>query len=114
MGLNGFDSPELKVAFLTVNVANTDIPPGPLESFAQQTCISEAIFHYFSITTETQADQVIILANDLHSRTREVQGEGLLGATEVVQLEDEVFRQIRTITPNGPSKPCINQAKFMS
>jgi hypothetical protein len=45
------------------------------------------------IAFETKVDEVVILGNNLSTRSREVQRIRLLSATEIVKLENKVLRQ---------------------
>lgn len=54
----------------------------------------EGILHYCPVAGETEMNEIVVLSNDLRTRAREVQSERLLGAAKVVELEDQVLRQV--------------------
>lgn len=53
-------------------------------------------------------NQVVILRNDLGTRSREVEGVRLFGSTQVMQFENEVFREKTFIPPNDPAHTSID------
>lgn len=100
--------------FFPVDIAQTDKPSSPFQSFAQQSCICQTVFHDLSIPIEPKADQIIVLANYLCSRPGEVQRISLLSAPEVIKLEDELFWQIGAVSPDYPTQSRIHEAVLMS
>src|SRR5579862_478349 len=56
-----------------------------------------------AVAFETEPQKIVILANDLTGRTRKVQREGRHIAAEIVDVENELFRQIRMIAPYHPA-----------
>jgi len=51
----------------------------------------------------SEADQVVILSDDLAGRPREIDGERRHGAAEVIHVKDEVRVQIRCLPPDDPT-----------
>ena len=49
-------------------------------------------------------DEVVVLDDDLGAWAGEVKCVGLLGAAEVVELEDEVFGEEGLVTPDDPAE----------
>ncbi len=101
-------------SFLAVNIAHANIPPAGFQNLAEKACIGEAILHDGAETVETQVDEVIILGNDLSSRTGEVEGVRFFSASKVMKLEDEVLGQIGLIAPNDPPNAGVHQAELMA
>ena len=59
-------------------------------------------------------DEVIILHDNLCAGPREVERERLLGAAEVVELEDEMLGEITNIAPDNPTYTGSYQTVFVS
>ena len=59
-------------------------------------------------------NQVEVLRDHLSSGTREVQREGLLGASEIMKFEDELLGQVRLIPPDDPSEASVDEPKLMT
>lgn len=75
-----------------MNVANADIPSGRLQALAKQSGIIQAIFHDFSVSRESEMDEIAVLGDYLSTRPGEIKSVGLFCSAEVVELEDEVLR----------------------
>jgi hypothetical protein len=56
-----------------------------------------------------QTDQLVVLAQDLGSSTREVEGKGSLVSTEVVDVEDQLGRQVLGVTPDAPANTGVDE-----
>ena len=107
------DPLERKLALLPMNVADADIPPARLQRLAQQPRVRHAILHDAPIPRKPQVDEVKVLRDDLRARPRKVQRVRLLRAAEVVQLEDEVFWQLRLVAPDDEADACEAEAKLV-
>ena len=103
-----------KHALLAVDIADASIPSGSLECLGQQSCVTHAAFHDSSVAIEAKVDEVVVLANDLSARSREIQGVALFRATQVVQLKDQMFGKIRLVSPDDPANTRIDKTEFMS
>jgi hypothetical protein len=47
-------------------------------------------------------DEVEVLSDDLGARAGEVEGVGLFGAAEVVELENQVLGEVGLVAPDDP------------
>jgi len=55
------------------------------------------------ITVTAQTHEGVVLGRDLASRPREVQSERRHVTAQVFHAEDQVFRQVVRVSPNGPA-----------
>ncbi len=55
-----------------MDVANADIPSAGLNSFAQEPCVTQTVFHDFSETVESKVNKIVILRDNLGTRTGEI------------------------------------------
>ena len=101
------------LAFLPVDIADTNVPTCCLERLAQQSCICKTVFHDISITVEPQMNEIIILRDDLGARAGEVQGIGFFCSTKIVQLKDQVFGKVRLVTPDDPANARIDKTELV-
>jgi len=65
------------------------------------------------ITLLSQADQLIILTNNLRCTLGEVECEGSLVGAEVVDVEDEFLREVLGRTPQNPTNTRIDKAVLL-
>lgn len=61
-----------------------------------------------------QAQELVVLADDLGGSAREVEGDAALQRTQVIAVEYEVLRQRLGIAPNGPAQPRVHQAVLVT
>src|SRR4029077_4108708 len=66
-----------------------------------------------AVAFETEAQKIVVLADDLAGRAREVQREGRHVAAQIVDVKNQLFRQIRTIAPYHPADTERRQAKLV-
>src|ERR1700744_1166513 len=59
-------------------------------------------------------NQVVVLADNMGSWTREVECERLLGATEIVGLENQFFGQELDVAPDDPAYASVDEPKFVA
>lgn len=104
---------ECMLALLAVNVGHARVPASCFQGFAQQPRVRQSILHDLSVTIETEVDQVVVLRNDLSTWTRKVQCVRLFRAAEIVELEDQMFRQVTFVSPDDPANTSVHQAEFM-
>lgn len=57
------------IAFFAVDVADTDIPSGFLKGFAQEARVAHAVLHDVSKAAEAKMDEIVVLTDDLGTRT---------------------------------------------
>lgn len=74
-----------------------------LHSSCQVVCRPGQIEHDAPITLFAETNHLIVLSNHIRSTAREVEGEGSLVGTQVVDVEDEFLWQELGITPDDPS-----------
>ena len=55
-----------------------------------------------------KTDHLVILTNDLRGAFGEVEGEGGLISTEVVNVEDELFGEVFRGTPDDPANAGVD------
>ncbi len=66
--------------------------------------------HYFGVALAAQADEVVVLGHDLRRPPREVQAEVGVRPAQVVDLEDELAREVGLLPPDDPAHPGVDQA----
>jgi hypothetical protein len=59
-------------------------------------------------------DEVVVLHDDVGAGAGEVERVGLLGAAEVVQLEDQVFGEEGLVAPDDPADAGGYEAVFVA
>lgn len=59
-------------------------------------------------------DQVEVLRYDLRAWARKIQSVALLSPAKVMQLKDEMFRQVRFVSPDDPTNSSIDKTKLVS
>jgi hypothetical protein len=57
---------------------------------------------------------LVVLSNDLRGPTGEIQGEGSLVGTKVVDVEDKFFRKVFWITPDNPADAGVDETVFVT
>lgn len=93
-----------------MDTADYSEPSSLLESFCQHPRIVQAILHDGAVSIKPKVDKVIVLGDDLGTRTGEVESIRLFRAAQIMQLEYQVIRQIGPISPNDPANPGIYQS----
>src|SRR5579862_7432206 len=68
----------------------------------------------FSIAFETQSEKIVVLANDLAGGTGKVQCERRHLPTQIVDVENQIFREVNMVAPYHPSDTERSQAKLVS
>lgn len=101
-------------SLLAVNIAHANIPPAGFENVTKKACIGEAILHDGAETVKTQVYEVVVLGNDLSSRTGKVESVRFFSASKVMKLEDEVLGKIGLIAPDDPPNAGVYQPKLMA
>jgi hypothetical protein len=57
-----------------------------------------------------EADQLVVLADDLGGAFGEVEREGGLVCAKIVDVEDEFFREVFGATPDDPAYTWVDEA----
>jgi hypothetical protein len=58
----------------------------------------------------SEADELVVLANDLGSTLGEIESEGGLVGTEVIDVEDELLGEVFRGTPDDPAYTWVDEA----
>ena len=66
------------------------------------------------VTMPTEADELVILADDLACAFGEVEGEGRLIGTKIVDIKDEFLGKILGRPPDNPSDAWVNKAILLN
>jgi hypothetical protein len=69
--------------------------------------------HDTPVAPLSEADKLVVLSNDLTSAAREVEREGRLVRTQVVDVEDEFLREVLGIAPHNPAHTGVNKTVLM-
>lgn len=70
--------------------------------------------HDAAVAGFTQADQLVVLRDDLASASREVQRERRLVGAEVVDVEDEFFGEELGVAPDDPADAGVDEAVLVT
>lgn len=66
--------------------------------------------HDGAVSVFAEADELVVLADDLGGALGEVEGEGSLVGTEVVDVEDEFLGEELGVTPDDPADAGVDEA----
>jgi hypothetical protein len=58
--------------------------------------------------------EVEVLRNDRRGRAREVERERVLDRAEIVQLEDEVLREVGLVAPDNPADATVRKSELVT
>ena len=72
------------------------------------------VAHDTSVAPLSEADHLVVLANNLGRATREIEREGRLVSTEVVDVENELFWQELRVTPYDPPNTGVYETVFVA
>lgn len=72
---------EAMLPFFAMNIAYANIPSTGLESFAQESCVFQAIFHNASEAVKAKMDKIVVLCDDLGAWAGEIECVRFLGAS---------------------------------
>ena len=81
-----------------------------LEGVGEVVCCAGQVGHDGAVAVLSKADQLVVLANDLGGALGEIEGEGGLVSTEVVDIEDEFFGEVFRCTPDDPAYTWVDEA----
>lgn len=85
-----------------------------LKGPTQQPSVREHVLHDVTVSGESQMNEIEVLSDDLCARSGKVQRVRLLSAAQVVELENEMLRQIALVSPDNPSHSCVDQPEFVT
>jgi hypothetical protein len=105
---------ELEVSLLPVDIRDTSVPPGMLQSSTQQPSIRQHVLHDAAVAGETEMDEVVVLCDDLCSRAREVECVRLLSSSQIMELKDQVLGKIALVSPDNPTHAGIYEAELVT
>lgn len=86
-----------------VDVADARVPSRGLQAPGEDAGIGETVLCNLAVAREAEVDQVVVLDDDLRAGAGEVEREGLLGAAEVMEFEDEVPGEEGLVAPDDPA-----------
>lgn len=97
-----------------MDFAHTGKPTCRLETLRQNASVGKAVLNDLAVAGEAEMDEVVVLHDDMGARSGEVERVRLLGAAQVVQLEDQVAREEGSVSPDDPAEAGGDEAVFMS
>lgn len=97
-----------------VDVADAGVPACGLQAAGEDAGVGEAVLCNLAVAREAEVDQVVVLDDDLRAGAGEVEREGLLGAAEVVEFEDEVLGEEGLVAPDDPADAGGDEAVFVA
>lgn len=71
------------------------------------------VAHDGLVASLAEADELVVLADDLRRALGEVEGEGRLLGAEVVDVEDEVLREVFVGAPDDPANAGVDEAVLL-
>lgn len=80
------------------------------EDVGEVVCGSGQIGHDGAVAVLAEADELVVLADDLGGTFGEVEGEGGLVGTEVVDVEDELLGEVFGSTPDNPADSWVDES----
>jgi hypothetical protein len=66
------------------------------------------------IAFKTEMNEIVVLGNDVSSRTREVEGICFLDTSKIMEFKFEMSGKFLLISPDNPSYTRIHKPVFMS
>ena len=81
---------------------------------SQIVCGLGQVEHDSAVAVLAQADQLVVLAQNLGSTTREIESKGSLVSTKVVDVEDQLSRQVLGVTPDAPTDTGVDQTVLVA
>jgi hypothetical protein len=70
--------------------------------------------HNTPVAPLAEADELVVLADDLGCAAREVKGKGGLVGAEVVDVEDEFLRKVFGVAPDDPADAGVDEAVLVT
>jgi hypothetical protein len=81
-----------------------------LEGVGEVVCCASKVGHDGAVAMLAEADELVVLADDLGGSFGEVEREGGLVCAEVVDVEDEFFGEVFRASPNDPAYAWVDEA----
>lgn len=81
-----------------------------LEGFGEVVCGPGQVGHDGTVSVLAEADELVVLTNDLGCALGEIEREGGLVSTEVVDIEDEFFGEVFGCAPDDPAYTWVDEA----
>ncbi len=94
-------------------LGHDDVAQG-LERVGQVVGGAGEVAHDGAVALLAQADQLVVLADDLAGSLGEVESEGRLVGTEVVDVEDELLGEILGGAPDDPADAGVDETILQS
>ncbi len=80
------------------------------EGVGEVICCACEVRHDGSVAMLAETDELVVLADDLGSSFREIEGEGSLIGAEVVNVEYELLGKVFWGTPDDPSNTRVDKS----
>ena len=77
-----------------------------LERIGEVVCGAGQVGHDGAVSVLSEADELVVLANDLGGALGEIESEGGLVTSKIVDVEDQIVRKVVNAAPHGPSNTC--------
>lgn len=103
-----------KLVLGSVSDTYAAIPARMLQRATEQSSVCKRVFHYAPVPSKAQMNEIVVLRDDLRSRSGEVQSVGLLCSAQIVQLKHQMLGQVALVSPDDPSNTSIDQPEFVS
>ncbi len=71
---------------------------------------ADEVAHDGAVAVLAEADELVVLADDLGGALGEVESKGRLLGAEVVDVEDEVLGEVLARAPDGPADARVDEA----
>lgn len=85
-----------------------------LEGGGEQVSDAGEVEHDGAVSVLAEADELVVLADDLGGALGEVESEGGLVGTEVVDIEDELLGEELGVAPDDPADAGIDEAVLVA
>jgi hypothetical protein len=80
------------------------------EGLGEVVCCAGEVGHDGAVAVLAEADELVVLADDLGGAFGEVEGEGGLVCAQVVDVEDEFFGEVFGAAPDDPAYAWVDEA----
>ena len=84
-----------------------------LEDLGEEVGGAGQVVHDVAVATLAEADELVVLANDLRSALGEVEGERRLLCAKVVDVEDKLLGQVLGSAPDDPADTGVDETVLL-
>jgi hypothetical protein len=85
-----------------------------LNGGSQVVCSFSQVEHDGAVALLAKTDQLVVLTQNLRSSTREVESERSLIGTKVVDVEDQLGREVLGVTPDAPANTGVDKTVLVA